>query len=175
MISERPPRSDRAVPGHWEGELLLGTPDKGRDPGRALHSLLPARPAARGPQWRSGAKRSRRASLVAQPAAPLADLGPGKEMREHRPFSVDSGVQVYFCDPRSPWQRGPTRTPTACCASTSPKAGSPASPRKRSTPSPPNSTADPARRSGPDPGRATHRTDRRAPHKPPPRPAPILG
>ena len=41
------------------------------------------------------------------------------EMHAHKRFTVATNVQVYFCDPRSPWQRGSTRTPTACCVSTS--------------------------------------------------------
>jgi len=36
----------------------------------------------------------------------VADLGPGLEMTKHKQFTVDTGVQVYFCDPQSPWQRG---------------------------------------------------------------------
>ena len=46
----------------------------------------------------------------------------GKEMAQHAQFSIDTGVDVYFCDPKSPWQRGPTKTPTDCYANTFPKA-----------------------------------------------------
>ena len=42
----------------------------------------------------------------------------GKEMAEHVRFSVDTGVAVYFCDPKSLGSAAPTRTPTACCANT---------------------------------------------------------
>ena len=65
----------------------------------------------------------------------------GKEMAAHAQFSVKTGVPVYFCDPRSPWQGGSKRTPTASSASTSPsEPGSRTTPKPNSTPSPPNST-----------------------------------
>ena len=109
MISERPPEvSDRAVPGHWEGDLLMGTRDS------AIATLVE--------------RQTRYCQLVALPegtnAEPVcealkasirtlpADLrrsltwDQGKEMAEHRRFSIETGVEVYFCDPRSPWQRG---------------------------------------------------------------------
>jgi IS30 family transposase len=109
MISERPAEiEDRAVPGHWEGDLLLGSRASG------IATLVE--------------RTSRYAQLVALPdghraepvrAALVASIGSlpsqlwrsltwdqGKEMAEHARFTVDSGVQVYFCDPNSPWQRG---------------------------------------------------------------------
>jgi len=46
----------------------------------------------------------------------------GKEMAQHAQFSIDTGVDIYFCDPKGPWQRGTTRTPTGCYVNTSPKA-----------------------------------------------------
>jgi hypothetical protein len=46
----------------------------------------------------------------------------GAEMRDWERVRVDADIDIYFCDPHSPWQRGTTRTPTACCASTSRKA-----------------------------------------------------
>jgi transposase, IS30 family len=46
----------------------------------------------------------------------------GREMAEHIQFTIDSGVQVYFCDPRSPWQRGTNETPMGCSANTYPRA-----------------------------------------------------
>jgi IS30 family transposase len=46
----------------------------------------------------------------------------GKEMAEHTKFTVDTGVQVYFCDPRSPGSVAATRTPRGCSANTCPRA-----------------------------------------------------
>ena len=66
----------------------------------------------------------------------------GKEMAQHARFSVATGVPVYFCDPRSPGSADRTRTPTACCASTSRSAvTSRSTPKPTSTPSRPSSTA----------------------------------
>ena len=43
-------------------------------------------------------------------------------MAEHAQLRIDTGIEIYFCDPHSPWQRGRTKTPTGCSASTSPAA-----------------------------------------------------
>ena len=109
MISERPPEVDsRAVPGHWEGDLLMG----GRTSAiatlverqtRYLQLIaLPEGPGAI--QVCEALKRSIR-TLPAQLRRSLT-WDQGSEMSEHRRFSVESGVEVYFCDPQSPWQRG---------------------------------------------------------------------
>ena len=109
MISERPPEVDsRAVPGHWEGDLLMG----GRSSAiatlverqtRYLQLIaLPDGPSAI--QVCDALKRSI-ATLPTQLRRSLT-WDQGKEMSEHRRFSVESGVEVYFCDPQSPWQRG---------------------------------------------------------------------
>jgi IS30 family transposase len=109
LISERPPEVDsRAVPGHWEGDLLMG----GRTSAIATlverqtrYCQLVALPDG------SGAVEVREAleqSITTLPAQLRRSLtwDQGSEMSEHRRFSVESGVEVYFCDPRSPWQRG---------------------------------------------------------------------
>jgi IS30 family transposase len=109
MISERPPEiEDRAVPGHWEGDLLMG----GRTSAIATlverqtrYLQLVALP--------DGTEAERvcealAASITTLPAQLRRSLtwDQGHEMSEHRRFSVETGVEVYFCDPRSPWQRG---------------------------------------------------------------------
>jgi IS30 family transposase len=107
-ISERPAEvEDRAVPGHWEGDMLLGS-------GFTQIATLVER-------------HSRFVMLIALPSRSTDDVVPavaahiqtlpaqlrksltwdrGTEMAKHAQFTVDTGVQVYFCDPRSPWQRG---------------------------------------------------------------------
>jgi IS30 family transposase len=109
MISERPAEvADRAVPGHWEGDLLMGKKKI------SIATLVE--------------RKSRYVTLVRVPGNTKAETvrkaiarqilklplelrrsltwDQGKEMNEHLRFTVDTGVQVYFCDPSSPWQRG---------------------------------------------------------------------
>jgi len=109
MISERPPEvEDRAVPGHWEGDLLMG----GRTSAIATlverstrYCQLVALPDGSGAVEVCEALKRSIATLPAQLRRSLT-WDQGSEMAEHRRFSVESGVEVYFCDPQSPWQRG---------------------------------------------------------------------
>ena len=109
MISERPAEvEDRAVPGHWEGDLILG---KGFTSVGTLverktrYVILLRLPNDHGAEAVRDAMTKRIVTLPAQLRRTLTwDQGP--EMSEHVRFTVDTGVQVYFCDPRSPWQRG---------------------------------------------------------------------
>jgi hypothetical protein len=109
MISERPPEvEDRAVPGHWEGDLLIGTRTNAiatlveRQTRYCQLVALPEGPGA------EAVCEALKQSIITLPAQLRRSLtwDQGSEMREHRRFSVESGVEVYFCDPRSPWQRG---------------------------------------------------------------------
>ena len=110
LISERPPEvEDRAVPGHWEGDLIIG---KG---GRSAIGVLVER-ASRYvillhlPHGRTA--EDVRAALTRQVSKLPAELrrtltwDQGKEMADHVRFSTDTNMVVYFCDPHSPWQRG---------------------------------------------------------------------
>ena len=109
LISERPPEvSDRAVPGHWEGDLLMGTRDSAIATlveRQTRYCQLVALPEGTNAEPVCEALKASITSLPAQLRRSLT-WDQGKEMAEHRRFSVETGVDVYFCDPRSPWQRG---------------------------------------------------------------------
>jgi IS30 family transposase len=109
MISERPAEAkDRAVPGHWEGDLLLGRKPSGIATlveRQTRYVQLIALPSGQSAEAVRDALAQSIGSLPEQLRRSLT-WDQGKEMAEHAKFTVDSGVQVYFCDPRSPWQRG---------------------------------------------------------------------
>jgi IS30 family transposase len=107
-IRERPASiEDRAVPGHWEGDLLCGTSNSYIVTLVERHSryVLLAKVASRD-------SRSVITALIDQakrlPDEILKSLtwDRGKEMAEHKRFTLATDVAVYFCDPQSPWQRG---------------------------------------------------------------------
>jgi len=109
MISERPAEvKDRAVPGHWEGDLIFGRKMTSIGTLVERHSryvILLKLPHGHGAESVRKAMTKRILTLPAQLRRSVT-WDQGKEMAEHVQFTVDTGVQVYFCDPKSPWQRG---------------------------------------------------------------------
>ena len=125
-ISDRPAEiSDRAVPGHWEGDLILGLGSSAigtlveRTTRFTMLLHLPrmkghgtAKPVRNGPALAGhGAEAVRDAiaetigSLPAQLRRSLT-WDQGAEMAQHVQLRIDTGLEIYFCDPQSPWQRG---------------------------------------------------------------------
>ena len=109
MISERPAEVvDRAVPGHWEGDLIFGKKMTAIGTLVERHSryvVLLKLPNGHGAEEVRKVMTKRILTLPAQLRRSVT-WDQGKEMAEHVQFTVDTGVQVYFCDPKSPWQRG---------------------------------------------------------------------
>lgn len=126
MISERPAEAaDRAVPGHWEGDLILGLGSSAigtlvermtrftllvhlpRMDGYGSEARMKNGPALAG----HGAEAVRNAitrTIIELPEQLRRSLtwDQGAEMAQHAQLRLDAGIQIYFCDPRSPWQRG---------------------------------------------------------------------
>ena len=126
MIGERPAEAeDRAVPGHWEGDLILGLKSSAigtlveRKTRFTLLLHLPPMPGhGAGPRKKNGpalaghgAEAVRDAitkSIQSLPSHLCKSLtwDQGAEMAQHAKLKTDTGIQVFFCDPQSPWQRG---------------------------------------------------------------------
>jgi IS30 family transposase len=109
MISERPAEvADRAVPGHWEGDLIFGRKMTAIGTLVERHSryvILLKLPNGHGAESVRTAMTKRILTLPTQLRRSIT-WDQGKEMAQHVQFTVDTGVQIYFCDPKSPWQRG---------------------------------------------------------------------
>jgi IS30 family transposase len=125
MVSERPAEAaDRAVPGHWEGDLILGLGSSAigtlveRSSRFTMLLRLPPMDGRDGPRIKNGpALTGHGAEAVRDAIADAITTLPeqlrrsltwdqGAEMAQHAQLRIDTGLQVYFCDPQSPWQRG---------------------------------------------------------------------
>ena len=126
MISERPAEADdRAVPGHWEGDLILGLGSsaigtlverttrftmllhlprmEGHGEGTRVNNGLPL--AGHGAEAVRDAIAAQIVTLPDQLRRSLT-WDQGAEMAQHAQLRIDTGLDIYFCDPQSPWQRG---------------------------------------------------------------------
>ena len=107
-LAERPASADtRAVPGHWEGDLLVGK--RGTQIATLVERqsrfvLLERLPSADSPTV--VAALARRIQRLPASLKQSLTWDRGKEMAQHKAFTIATDVQVYFCDPQSPWQRG---------------------------------------------------------------------
>jgi IS30 family transposase len=126
VLSERPAEAeDRAVPGHWEGDLIIGLKRSAIGTvveRKSRYTLLVHLPRLDGygtiPPVKNGPalggygavamKDALQATMTSMPAELLRSLtwDRGKELSAHAQFKVDTGIAVYFADPHSPWQRG---------------------------------------------------------------------
>src|SRR5919198_107722 len=125
LISQRPAEAeDRAVPGHWEGDLILGLDSSAvgtlveRTTRFTMLLHLPRMSGHGGPRVHNGpalaghgaqAVRDAIASVIAtlpQQLRRSLTWDQGAELAQHAQLRIETGLQVFFCDPHSPWQRG---------------------------------------------------------------------
>jgi len=148
-ITERPAEADdRAVPGHWEGDLIVGKNNLSaigtlveRTTGYTMLVHLP-----------DGYKAEQVRDALTEKIKTIPEIlrasltwDQGAEMGAWKEVSVAADIDIYSVTHTHPGNAAPVRTPTDCCANTSPRAPtSPSTALSTSTGSPPSSTTDPA-------------------------------
>ncbi len=107
-IRERPPEvQDRAVPGHWEGDLLAGSKNTHIATLVERHSRFLMLVKLQGKDTHTVVNAlTRHVRKLPRQLRRSLTWDRGVELSEHKRFTLATNVQVYFCDPRSPWQRG---------------------------------------------------------------------
>ncbi len=111
MISDRPPEvEDRAVPGHWEGDLIMGSKASDSSVGTLVERTTGFVMLLHLPNGHSTL--AVQEALVAKMLTLAENLrrsltwDQGRQMTNHREMAAATGLDIYFCDPHSPWQRG---------------------------------------------------------------------
>lgn len=107
-ISERPATAeDRAIPGHWEGDLLFGNANSqiATLVERQTRYVMLVRVASKDTETVINAL-IKHAGKLPQELYRSLTWDRGKEMADHKRFTVATDIKVYFCDPQHPWQRG---------------------------------------------------------------------
>jgi transposase, IS30 family len=108
-IAERPPEADkRRVPGHWEGDLLIGKRNAtaiGTLERSSGFAMLVSLPDGYKPEHVAPAL-ARKVQTLPQALRRSLTWDQGPEMRDWKQVHVDAGIEVFFCDPHAPWQRG---------------------------------------------------------------------
>jgi transposase, IS30 family len=150
MISERPAEvEDRAVPGHWEGDLILGLGSSAigtlveRTTRFTLLLHLPRMTGHGQPRTKNGpalaghgaeaVRDAIAASITTLPDQLRRSLtwDQGAEMAQHGGLRIDTGLAVYFCDPHSPWQRATNENTNGLLRQQLPQGHRPQQPQRR--------------------------------------------
>ena len=107
-IRERPAAvEDRAVPGHWEGDLIMGSNNSQIATLVERHTRYVMLVRVRGKDTKTVINALiKHAHKLPRELYKSLTWDRGKEMADHQRFSLDTDIKVYFCDPQSPWQRG---------------------------------------------------------------------
>ena len=106
-IRERPAEvEDRAVPGHWEGDLIVGSNNTHIATLVERHSRFVLLAKVKDRNTATVVAALRKMRQLPQELRRSLTWDRGSEMAQHREFSLATDMQVYFCDPQSPWQRG---------------------------------------------------------------------